>query len=445
MADTKLSALTSALGVGGTDLVYIVHAGTSLQATWTQVASFVGGVAQIAESQVTNLTTDLAAKAPLASPTFTGTPVAPTALPGTNTTQLATTAFVQAGITALGLGSAATHSASDFDAAGAAAAAQTAAQNYASNASNLASGTVGVARLPVLVASGTSHAAGIAPDPGASAGATRFLREDATWATPSGGGAPGGVADSVQTSDGAGGLAGNDKFLYDQRHVFLGDPTLGGIDTFTFWGGPAWTTLNVVETLSGTDTSSTGVAFCVNANFNINETVDGSLYWGVQGWVQTDPANAHNPDTMVGVGAYAYHQGTGTIRSCEGLECGVQNQHAGGITTARGINAYVNNFSTGTIGTAQVILVSSNTNSHTNTLYGIYVDDLAGSATNVWAIKTGSGLVEFGDTVQADKVIVLQNAIASASAPNNSFFRDSGRSNKLSYKGVAGAVTTIEA
>ena len=34
--------------------------------------------------------------APLASPTFTGTPAAPTAAAGTNTTQLATTAFVMA-------------------------------------------------------------------------------------------------------------------------------------------------------------------------------------------------------------------------------------------------------------------------------------------------------------------------------------------------------------
>lgn len=37
----------------------------------------------------------LALKAPLASPTFDGTPAAPTAVGGTNTTQLATTAFVQ--------------------------------------------------------------------------------------------------------------------------------------------------------------------------------------------------------------------------------------------------------------------------------------------------------------------------------------------------------------
>jgi hypothetical protein len=39
--------------------------------------------------------------APLASPTFTGTPAAPTAAAGTNTTQLATTAFVQAALQAV--------------------------------------------------------------------------------------------------------------------------------------------------------------------------------------------------------------------------------------------------------------------------------------------------------------------------------------------------------
>jgi hypothetical protein len=37
---------------------------------------------------------DVAAKAPLDSPAFTGTPTAPTAIQGTNTTQIATTAFV---------------------------------------------------------------------------------------------------------------------------------------------------------------------------------------------------------------------------------------------------------------------------------------------------------------------------------------------------------------
>ena len=46
----------------------------------------------------------LALKAPLVSPSLTGTPTAPTAAGGTNTTQLATTAFVQAALSALGLG-----------------------------------------------------------------------------------------------------------------------------------------------------------------------------------------------------------------------------------------------------------------------------------------------------------------------------------------------------
>lgn len=56
------------------------------------------GAVVLAESDITGLVADLAAKAALASPTFTGTPAGPTAATGTNTTQLATTAFVQAQI-----------------------------------------------------------------------------------------------------------------------------------------------------------------------------------------------------------------------------------------------------------------------------------------------------------------------------------------------------------
>lgn len=48
----------------------------------------------LSQSQITNLITDLAAKAPLASPTFTGIPAGPTAAVDTNTTQLATTGYV---------------------------------------------------------------------------------------------------------------------------------------------------------------------------------------------------------------------------------------------------------------------------------------------------------------------------------------------------------------
>jgi hypothetical protein len=52
-------------------------------------------------AQVTGLQTALDAKAPLASPVLTGSPTAPTATAGTNTTQIATTAFVAAAIGAL--------------------------------------------------------------------------------------------------------------------------------------------------------------------------------------------------------------------------------------------------------------------------------------------------------------------------------------------------------
>lgn len=50
----------------------------------------------IAVSDVTNLTTSLAAKAPLASPALTGAPTTPTAALGTNTNQVTSTAFVLA-------------------------------------------------------------------------------------------------------------------------------------------------------------------------------------------------------------------------------------------------------------------------------------------------------------------------------------------------------------
>ena len=48
--------------------------------------------------------------------------------------------------------------------------------------------------LPAFLPSGSSHAKGAVPDPGSSAGSTRFLREDATWAVPAGG-SGGGLGD----------------------------------------------------------------------------------------------------------------------------------------------------------------------------------------------------------------------------------------------------------
>ena len=68
--------------------------------------------------------------------------------------------------------------------------------NGALNASNITAGTIPVARLPLFGPSGTAHAPGIVPDPGATAGATHFLREDGSWAIPAGTGSGGGSGSS---------------------------------------------------------------------------------------------------------------------------------------------------------------------------------------------------------------------------------------------------------
>ena len=53
------------------------------------------------------------------------------------------------------------------------------------------------ADIPVFVGSGASHAPGGVPDPGATAGTTRFLREDGTWNIPPGSGGGGGTVTSI--------------------------------------------------------------------------------------------------------------------------------------------------------------------------------------------------------------------------------------------------------
>jgi hypothetical protein len=58
------------------------------------------------------------------------------------------------------------------------------------------SGTISIAD---FIGSGTGHARGTVPDPGATAGTTKYLREDATWAVPPGAG--GGVTSVTGTSN----------------------------------------------------------------------------------------------------------------------------------------------------------------------------------------------------------------------------------------------------
>jgi hypothetical protein len=68
--------------------------------TYSQDTAYVGtdGCLYSGNKKVLTDHQDISGKADLASPTFTGTPKAPTATAGTNTTQIATTAFVQTAV-----------------------------------------------------------------------------------------------------------------------------------------------------------------------------------------------------------------------------------------------------------------------------------------------------------------------------------------------------------
>ena len=113
--------LTNATGLpivaGTTGTLTAARGGTGLTALSANVVSLLGATdyaaikTQLSLNNVDN-TSDvnkpistaaqaaLDLKAPLASPTFTGTPLAPTAAPGTDTTQIATTQFVRAAVDA---------------------------------------------------------------------------------------------------------------------------------------------------------------------------------------------------------------------------------------------------------------------------------------------------------------------------------------------------------
>ena len=83
-------SLVSPKGVNTNAIAGIDTRVTSNTASITSNTSAISGI----DSRVTTNTSDIALKATIASPSFTGTPTAPTAPSGTNTKQIATTAFV---------------------------------------------------------------------------------------------------------------------------------------------------------------------------------------------------------------------------------------------------------------------------------------------------------------------------------------------------------------
>lgn len=93
------SGILSLLTSSGTITEDTTNPSRNYYVTGLTVATTLGGVR-------TYIDNNLALKANIASPTFTGTPAAPTAAAGTNTTQIATTAFVTTAINNASVGAA---------------------------------------------------------------------------------------------------------------------------------------------------------------------------------------------------------------------------------------------------------------------------------------------------------------------------------------------------
>ena len=102
----KVTGLTGVSVPAGAKTI-LVSNGTDIIDATNYVSSLTLGAALPVTSGGTGVTTStgsganvLGTSPTIASPTLTGTPIAPTASPGTNTTQVATTAFVTAGLAA---------------------------------------------------------------------------------------------------------------------------------------------------------------------------------------------------------------------------------------------------------------------------------------------------------------------------------------------------------
>lgn len=197
MADAKISALAAKATPASADLLVLVDvsdttmapSGTNKQATVAQLAASVSTAlnlgtaavhpatdfapAAVLESMVTGLVADLAGKATAAQGTKADTAVQPAGLAAfAGSTSIITVGTIASGTwhgSAIGV----TYLGTGTPAAG----------KYLDGAGAWTS-LPASATYTTFVGSGASHAGGLVPDPGATAGTTRFLREDATFAVP---------------------------------------------------------------------------------------------------------------------------------------------------------------------------------------------------------------------------------------------------------------------
>jgi hypothetical protein len=153
-----------------------------------------------------------------------------------------------------------------------------------------------------MVASGSGHAAGAVPDPGATAGTTKFLREDATFAVPPG---SGGISLTTVGSSGPATLVGT--------NLNIPTPSGGG------GGGGAGLFSGLITSVPTQVSTGLTTAWAQSGTFSITDSVIGVSMQDVnqaglhpEGAVKAYPAT---PFTAIGLFSLPNYIVTGTGNS----------------------------------------------------------------------------------------------------------------------------------
>ncbi len=199
-------------------------------------------------------------------------------------------------------------------------------------ASSITAGTFAAARLPLFGASGASHAIGAVPDPGATAGTTRYLREDGTWSVPAGTGGGGGASGAASITSGT----------IDGATIGASTPSTGAFTTLT-------ATTPVAPTSGGTGSSTAPSA--------------GQVLVGNSGGTAFAPQTVSGDCTMAPSGAI-------TCLKVNGTSLGAAATHGASVTingTACALDGSCNAFSFATLPQQSAVLADYQLNDGSGT------------------------------------------------------------------------------